>query len=80
NVSNSVFFSDVRVHSFCRIDNAVVLPDVVIHRNCRLSKVVIDRGCVIPEGTIIGEDAEHDARRFERTDAGVVLITPSMLG
>lgn len=78
-VSNSVFFSDVRVHSFCRIDQCVVLPEVTIHRNCRLSRVVIDRGCTIPEGLVVGEDAAQDAARFERTEAGIVLITPDML-
>jgi glucose-1-phosphate adenylyltransferase len=52
---------------------------VDIGRNCRLSKVVIDRGCVLPEGTVIGEDAKADAARFERTEAGVTLVTREML-
>lgn len=78
-VSNSVLFSEVRVHSFCHIEQAVILPDVTIHRHCRLRKVVIDRGCVIPEGMVVGEDAALDAQRFERTDDGVVLITREML-
>ncbi len=78
-VSNSVLFSEVRVHSFCHVEQAVVLPDVTIHRHCRLRKVVIDRACVIPEGMVVGEDAELDAQRFERTEDGVVLITREML-
>jgi glucose-1-phosphate adenylyltransferase len=78
-VAHSVLFSEVRVHSFCRVEQAVVLPDVIINRNCRLSKVVIDRGCVIPEGLVVGEDAALDAERFERTEGGVVLITRDML-
>jgi glucose-1-phosphate adenylyltransferase len=55
------------------------MPDTVIGRGCRLSRVVIDRGCVIPEGTVIGEDAELDSRRFYRTGNGVVLVTKEML-
>ena len=78
-VSNSVFFSSVRVHSFCSVDEAVVLPNVTIERGCRLSKVVIDRGCVLPEGLVVGEDADADAARFERSAGGVVLITRAML-
>jgi glucose-1-phosphate adenylyltransferase len=74
-----VLFSSVRVHSFCNIDQTVILPDVTIGRHCKLSKVVIDRGCVIPDGTVIGENAEQDAARFERTEGGVVLVTRSML-
>jgi glucose-1-phosphate adenylyltransferase len=78
-VANSVLFSEVRVHSDCHIDEAVVLPDVTIHRHCRLRKVVIDRGCEIPEGLVVGEDAVLDAQRFERSEGGVVLITREML-
>ncbi len=78
-VANAVFFSEVRVHSDCHIADAVVLPNVTIHRHCRLRKVVIDRGCEIPAGLVVGEDAELDAQRFERTEGGVVLITRDML-
>jgi glucose-1-phosphate adenylyltransferase len=78
-VSNSVLFSSVRVHSYCVIDQAVLLPEVTIGRGCRLSKVVVDRGCTVPDGLVIGEDAALDAARFERTDNGVVLVTRDML-
>ena len=76
---DSVFFSGVRVYSFCRIEQSVVLPDVTIGPGCRLRKVVVDRRCVLPEGLVVGEDAALDARRFERTEGGVVLINAEML-
>ncbi|NDE72666.1 MAG: glucose-1-phosphate adenylyltransferase, partial [Betaproteobacteria bacterium] len=79
NVSNSVLFSSVRVHSFCQIDQAVLLPNTTIGRGCRISRVVVDRGCELPEGLVIGDDPELDAQRFERTANGVVLVTRSML-
>jgi glucose-1-phosphate adenylyltransferase len=79
-VANSVLFSNVRIHSFCNIESAVVLPGVTIERNCRLKDVVIDRGCVLPEGLVVGEDAAVDGERFERTASGVCLITRDMLG
>ncbi len=78
-VRDSVLFSGVRIHSFCDVHEAVLLPDVQVGRRCRLRKVVIDRGCVLPEGMVIGEDAALDAKRFERTDTGVVLVTRDML-
>jgi glucose-1-phosphate adenylyltransferase len=78
-VTNSVLFSNVLVRSFSLINQAVVLPDVDIGRNCRLSRVVVDRRCKIPEGLVVGEDAELDAERFYRTENGVVLITREML-
>jgi glucose-1-phosphate adenylyltransferase len=78
-VSNSVLFSSVRVHSFCLIDQAVLLPEVTVGRNCSLSKVVVDRGCKLPDGLVIGQDPILDAQRFERTENGVVLVTAEML-
>ena len=79
-VTNSLLFSNVRVNSYSSVNQTVVLPDVNIGRNCRINKAVIDRGCDIPEGTIIGEDAEADAERFYVSEKGVVLVTPEMLG
>lgn len=78
-VSNSVLFSSVRIHSFCQVNEAVLLPEVTVGRHCRLSKVVVDRGCTLPEGLVVGEDAALDAERFERSPGGVVLITRDML-
>jgi glucose-1-phosphate adenylyltransferase len=79
NIRLSVLFSNVRVEACCTIHEAVIMPDTVIGRGARLSKVVIDRGCNIPEGMVIGEDPAEDGRRFFRTEAGVVLVTKDML-
>ena len=78
-VVQSVLFPRVRVNSFCNIDSAVLLPDVWVGRSCRLRRCVIDRACVIPEGMVIGENAEEDARRFYRSEEGIVLVTRDML-
>lgn len=78
---SSICFSNVRVHSYGLIEDAVILPDVEIKRHCKLKKVIIDRGCVIPEGTTIGYDHEQDrARGFRVSEKGVVLVTREMLG
>ena len=62
-----------------QIEEAVILPNVTIKRNCRLRKVVIDRGCVIPDGMVVGEDAQLDGQRFFRSPSGITLITREML-
>jgi glucose-1-phosphate adenylyltransferase len=56
-----------------------LLPQVTVGPNCRLTRVVIDRGCTVPEGLVIGEDAEEDARRFFRTETGITLVTQEAL-
>ena len=78
-VRRSVLFSRIRMHSFSTVEESVLLPGVVVGRNCRLRKVIIDTGCWIPDGTVIGFDADADARRFLRSEQGVVLVTPEML-
>jgi glucose-1-phosphate adenylyltransferase len=79
-VTNTVLFSDVRVHSYTNIDGSVILPKATIHRNVVLKNVVVDRGCVIPEGMQIGVDLALDAERFYVSEKGIVLVTPDMLG
>ncbi|MFA7095215.1 MAG: glucose-1-phosphate adenylyltransferase [Gammaproteobacteria bacterium] len=79
-VQHSLLFSNVKVHSYARVVDSVVLPNVDIGRHCRITKAVIDKGCQIPPGTVIGENPEQDARRFYVTQGGVVLVTAEMLG
>jgi glucose-1-phosphate adenylyltransferase len=79
-VQRSLLFTNVRVNSFSRVEDSVVLPGVDIGRHCRIQRAVIDKGCKLPEGLVVGEDPDHDARRFYRTDTGITLVTPDMLG
>jgi glucose-1-phosphate adenylyltransferase len=78
-IHRSLIFTGTRAHSYSMLDQAVILPHCEIGRGARLSKVVVDRGVVIPDGLVVGEDAELDAQRFRRTDSGVVLVTKSMI-
>ena len=75
----SLLFTGVHVHSYAQLEGAVVLPYVDIGRHARLNNVVIDRGVRIPEGLIVGEDPDADARRFRRTQRGICLITQPMI-
>ena len=80
-LNRSLLFSNVKVHSYTHIEDTVVLPEVDIGRHVRITRAIIDRGCVIPQRTVIGEDHRQDrARGFRVTDHGVVLVTPDMLG
>jgi len=79
-VINSLLFSNVKVHSYSTVQDSVVLPEAQIGRHCRITRAVIDRGCQLPEGTVIGEDRELDAKRFRVTPNGITLVTPEMLG
>ena len=78
-LTNSLLFTGVRVHSYSDLDQAVVLPYCRIGRHVKLSKVVLDRGVVIPDKLVVGEDPVLDAQRFRRTARGVCLITQAMI-
>ena len=78
-VARSLLFSKVRINSYCEIEGAVLLPGVEVKRHAKLRNVVVDRGCRIPEGMVIGFDAEADARNFLRTDGGITLVTQEAL-
>lgn len=74
-----LMFTGVRTHSYSSLERVVAMPYAEIKRRARLKDVVIDRGVVIPEDLVVGEDPEEDARRFRRTPGGVCLITQPMI-
>ncbi len=78
-LSRSLVFTGVRVHSYSTIHEAVILPYASVGRHVRLTKVVIDSEVHIPDGLVVGEDPELDAKRFRRTEKGVTLITGPMI-
>jgi glucose-1-phosphate adenylyltransferase len=79
-VVDSLLFSNVRVHSYGSVSASVLLPEVEVGRHCRIHRAIIDQGCRILAGTVIGEDRAADAARFRVTRNGVVLVTAAMLG
>jgi glucose-1-phosphate adenylyltransferase len=78
-VERSLMFSGVRVHSYSYVHLSVLLPNVQVGRGARVVRAVVDRGCIIPDGMIIGEDPAHDAERFLCTETGITLVTREML-
>jgi len=78
-LNRSLLFTGVRVNSYSRLDGAVILPDVKIGRHASLKNVVIDSRVIIPEGLVVGDDPEFDAKRFRRSENGICLITQQMI-
>ena len=78
-VRRSLPFTGVKIGSYSNVKEAVILPYCNIGRGARLSRVIIDSGVRIPEGLVIGEDPELDARRFRVSEKGVVLVTRDMM-
>ncbi len=78
-VRRSLLFTGVKMGSYSDVHEAVILPYCNIGRHVRLTRTILDSGVRIPEGMVVGEDPELDAKRFRRTENGVVLITKAMI-
>jgi glucose-1-phosphate adenylyltransferase len=78
-VSNSLLFSQVRVHEHSTVDRSVILPRVRIGEDCVVRNAIIDEGAVVPDGMSIGVDPAQDRERFYVSENGVTLVTASML-
>jgi glucose-1-phosphate adenylyltransferase len=74
-VRNSVLSPDVRVNSYAEVDSSILFSHVDIGRHCRIRRAIIDRDVHIPEGTVIGYDAETDRERYFVTDSGISVVT-----
>lgn len=79
-VQHSLLSTNVRIQEQSVIKNSVILPNVRIGPRCRINNAIIDKECVIPEGTVIGENPKEDRRRFDVSPGGIVLVEPEMLG
>lgn len=80
-VKRSLLFSNCEVRSYSSVMGSVLLPEVRIARHCRVNRAIIDRGAILEEGMVVGEDADADrARGFRITASGLTLVTAEMLG
>lgn len=75
---NSVFRSVLSPGSAvapgARVHDSVLLPGAVIGAGASIRKVVVGDHAAIPENDIIGYDVKQDAKRFEVTSRGVVIV------
>ena len=76
----SLLFSGSKVARNCHLDGVLALPESSVGESCRLKNVLIDNGCHLPAGTVIGENPEEDAENYYRTEGGVVVVNRDMLG
>jgi glucose-1-phosphate adenylyltransferase len=75
-VEASVLGPDVRIHSFSYVFESILFDRVNIGRHCRIRRAIIDKGVIVPEGTVIGYDPEEDKRRFQYISPGGIVVIP----
>lgn len=57
-----------------RISESILLGDVKVGAGSSIRRAIIDKHVEIAPGTVIGEDAELDAKRFSVSPEGIVVI------
>ena len=65
-ITGSVVSPRVRVHSYTEVSDSVIMDNVQIGRSCQIRRTIIDKDVVVPEGTSIGFDHDHDRARQGR--------------
>jgi glucose-1-phosphate adenylyltransferase len=73
-VRRTLLFTRVLVHSYAKVADSVLMDEVKVGRHARVRRAIVDKGVVIPEGYVVGEDAEEDRKSFLVTEGGIVVI------
>jgi glucose-1-phosphate adenylyltransferase len=73
-VANCVLGYDVRINSYCELEETIIFNHVNVGRHSRIRRAIIDRHVTLPEGTVIGFDAEADRSRYSVSDGGIVVV------
>ena len=74
-VRGSVIGPMSKVDSHSLVEDSILFENVNVGRNVRIKKAIIDKGVIVPDGTVIGYDHEEDVRRgYTVTKSGVVIV------
>jgi glucose-1-phosphate adenylyltransferase len=73
-VERSVLGYHVTVREDATVADSIIMDDVEVGAGSTIRRAIIDKRCRIPPGTRVGVDPEEDAKRFQRTESGVVVI------
>lgn len=73
-VQRSVLSPQVRVNSYSQILDSILMEGVNVGRYAKIKNAIIDKDVNIPQGMVIGYDAQEDKKRFFVTDNGIVVV------
>lgn len=73
-IINSILSAKVRVNENAHLESSIIFDYVQIGAGARLRHCIVDKHVQIPEGMTIGYDKEEDAKRFNISDNGVVVV------
>jgi len=73
-VEDSLLSPAVKIERDGEVIKSILLNDVKIGRGAQIKHAIIDKGVEIPEGTKVGFNLKEDAKKFNVTESGFVVI------
>ncbi|MDY0300126.1 MAG: glucose-1-phosphate adenylyltransferase [Trichlorobacter sp.] len=74
-VRRSILAPLVKVNSYSMVEDSILFEGVTIGRHAKVRRAIIDRGVMIPDGAVIGYDADADrAKGYTVTESGIVVV------
>ena len=74
-VQKSILSPDVLVDQHADVQESIIMENAEIGEGARIRHAIIDKGVIIPPGTVIGYDLEADRARYTVTEDGIVVVT-----
>jgi glucose-1-phosphate adenylyltransferase len=73
-VRRSVISPDVRIDKDAEVSDSVVMPGARVGRGAIVRGAILDKNVVVPDGVLIGVDAEADRRRYTVSPGGIAVL------
>lgn len=74
-IHRSVLAPGLRIGWGSRLEGCVLLPGAHVGPDCLLRNVIVEEGCRLPQGTVIGIDRDRDRQRYTVSDSGVTIVS-----
>jgi len=74
-VRRSVIGPLCKINSYSLVEDSIFFENVNVGRYAKIKRAIIDKGVVIPDGSIIGYNHDDDRRNgYTVTDSGIVVV------
>ena len=74
-VKGSVLGRGVRIHTGASVEDSIIFDNCDIGRRSKVKRAILDKNVKLPEGSVIGYDAEADRKRgYHVTESGIVIV------
>jgi glucose-1-phosphate adenylyltransferase len=64
----------VRVNDFAHVEDSIIFDNCIVGRRAKVKRAILDKNVVVPDGTLIGYDADSDRKLYHVTESGIVVV------